>query len=204
MINDVLNYEEEAYNLGFKLIAGIDEAGRGPLAGPVVAACVILPRGLFIEGLTDSKKLSKKKRNLLFKIINEEALSIGIGIIDAKTIDQVNILEATKLAMIKAIKNGDIKPDYLLIDAVKLKTSIETLSLIKGDVLSHSISAASVIAKVTRDAIMDKLATKYPPYLFEKNAGYPTKAHISAIKKHGISKEHRKSYGPVKKYLENL
>ncbi len=204
MIKETLKYEEAAYQSGFTLVAGIDEAGRGPLVGPVVASSVILPRGLYIEGLTDSKKLSKKKREIYYKIIYENAIAVGVGIVDAKTIDRINILEASKLAMKKAIEDMKIKADYYLIDAVKLDIKEETLPLIKGDLKSHSISAASIIAKVTRDEMLEKLAIKYPHYGFEKNAGYPTKAHLEAIEKYGIISEHRKSYGPVKKYLDNL
>lgn len=201
MTKDTLRYEKDAYKQNYKYVAGVDEAGRGPLAGPVVAACVILAKDAYIEGLTDSKTLSKKKRELYFDEITKKALSIGVGIVDAKTIDKINILEASKLAMLKAIENSNIKPDYLLVDALNLDTEIAQMSLIKGDLLSHSISAASVIAKVTRDRILEELDKKHPVYNFAQNNGYPTKAHIKAIEKHGIVKEHRKTYGPVKKYL---
>ena len=193
MTKDTLKYELDAYKKNYNFVAGIDEAGRGPLAGPVVAACVILPKNLYIEGLTDSKKLSKKKREFFFEEIKSHALSIGIGIVDAKTIDKINILEASKLAMLKAVDDSSIKPDYLLVDAVNLDTKIDNSALIKGDLLSHSISAASIIAKVTRDKILEDLDKKYPVYNFAQNSGYPTKAHIEAIEKYGIIKEHRKT-----------
>ena len=200
---DNLKYEKEAYGLGYKLIGGIDEVGRGPLVGPVVTACVILPINYKLEGLTDSKKLSEKKRDKFYDIIMRDAISVGIGIIDEKIIDDVNIYEATKLAMYQAIENCNIKPDYILIDAMKLdKLSVPNISIIKGDMKSISISAASVIAKVTRDRMMYELDKKYPMYEFSKNKGYPTKTHIQAIERYGILKEHRKTFNPVSKYLD--
>jgi Ribonuclease HII len=199
---DIRKYEKELYKKKIKFIAGVDEVGRGPLVGPVVTAAVILPRNFKLDGLTDSKKLSEKKRDLFYSYIIEHAISYGIGIIDEKTIDKVNIYEATKLAMYEAINNLDIKPDHILIDAMKLDIEHST-SIIKGDSKSISIAAASVIAKVTRDKMMYELNNKYPHYNFKKNKGYPTKEHIEAIKKHGIINEHRKSYGPVKEYLIN-
>ena len=200
---DNLQYEKELYEKGYNLIAGIDEVGRGPLVGPVVTACVILPKNFCLEGLTDSKKLTEKKREKFFDIIMEEAISVGIGIMDQNVIDKVNIYEATKLAMYDAIKKSKIKPDYLLIDAMKLEdTDIPSTSIIKGDMKSISISAASVIAKVTRDRMMDELHEKYPMYNFKKNKGYPTKEHVEAIEKYGIINEHRKTFNPVSKYLK--
>ncbi|MDD4036082.1 MAG: ribonuclease HII [Bacilli bacterium] len=190
-------YEEELYNQGINYIGGIDEAGRGPLCGPVVAACVVLPRGFKLDGLTDSKKLSKKKRELFFSIINEQALGVGIGIIGAKTIDKVNIYEATKLAMKEALNNTNCKVEHVLIDAMKLDLEYPSTSIIKGDSKSITIAAASVIAKVTRDKIMDELDQKYPQYGFKNHKGYPTKKHIEAIKKYGIIEEHRKYFKPV-------
>ena len=199
---DNLKYEKELYEKGYQLIAGIDEVGRGPLVGPVVTSCVILPKNFCLEGLTDSKKLTEKKREAFFDIIMEKAIAVGIGIMDENVIDEVNIYEATKLAMYDAIKKCKTKPDYLLIDAMKLEnTDIPSLSIIKGDLKSISISAASVIAKVTRDRMMDDLHKKYPMYNFKKNKGYPTKEHIKAIEKYGIIKEHRKTFNPVSKYL---
>ena len=195
-------YEKELIDKGIKLIGGIDEVGRGPLVGPVVASCVILPLNYKLEGLTDSKKLSEKKREKFFDILMKDAISIGIGIIDEKKIDEVNIYEATKLAMKDAFNKMEIKPEHVLIDAMPLELSVPTTSIIKGDAKSLSIAAASVIAKVTRDRMMDELDKKYPYYNFKKNKGYPTKEHVEAINKYGIIKEHRKTYGPVKDYIE--
>lgn len=199
---DNYKYERELIDSGVKLIAGVDEVGRGPLVGPVVTACVILPLNYKLDGLTDSKKISEKKRNMFFDIIKKDALGIGIGIVSEKKIDEINIYEATKVAMKEAISNCNIKPEHVLIDAMKLDLDIPSTSIIKGDLLSLSISAASIIAKVTRDRMMYELDEKYPMYNFKKNKGYPTKDHLEAIKEYGIIDEHRKSYGPVKKYLE--
>lgn len=191
-------YEKKYNKLGYNLIAGVDEVGRGPLVGPVVAACVILPIDYTLEGLTDSKKLSEKKREYYYDIIMKDAVSIGIGIIDNNVIDSINIYEATKLAMIEAINKLSIKPDIVLTDAMKLDIELPVVPIIKGDLKSITISAASVIAKVTRDRMMDELDKEYPFYNFKKNKGYPTKEHVSAIEKHGILKEHRKTYAPIK------
>lgn len=201
--NNNYRYEEKYINLGYKLIAGVDEVGRGPLVGPVVAACVILPLNYRLEGLTDSKKLSEKKRNYYYEIIKKDALAIGIGIINEKIIDEINIYEATKKAMKEAINNLETKPDIVLIDAMKLDISIKTVPIIKGDLKSLTIAAASVVAKVVRDNMMYELDKEHPEYNFKSNKGYPTKDHIEAISKYGILKEHRKSYGPVKNYLIN-
>lgn len=199
---DNKKYEKELYNKGYKLIAGVDEVGRGPLVGPVVVACVILPKDFFLEGLTDSKKLSEKKREQFYDIIMEQAISVSIGIKDENVIDEVNIYEATKLAMYEAIENSKVKPDYVLIDAMKLENlDVPSLSIIKGDLKSISISAASVIAKVTRDRMMYELDKLYPMYNFKKNKGYPTKEHVIAIEKYGILKQHRKTFKPVSNYL---
>ena len=203
-MEDLYTYERELINQGITLIGGIDEVGRGPLVGPVVAACVILPLNYQLEGLTDSKKLSEKKREQFYEILKKEALSIGVGIISAEKIDEVNIYEATKLAMQDSIKNCSIKPEYLLIDAMKLDTSIPSNSIIKGDSKSLSIAAASVIAKVTRDRMLIELDKKYPMYDFKHNKGYPTKKHLEAINQYGIIDLHRKSYAPVKEYLERM
>lgn len=194
-------YERELRNKGITLIAGVDEVGRGPLIGPVVTACVVLPEVFCLPGLTDSKKLSEKKREELYALIKEQALGIGIGIIEAEKIDEVNIYEATKLAMKEAIKNCEIVPEHILIDAMKLDIDIPSTSIIKGDLKSITISAASVIAKVTRDRMMYELDKEYPMYDFKNNKGYPTKKHIEAIKKYGILKQHRKSFAPVKDYI---
>lgn len=205
-LKDNYRYERKLRENKITLIGGVDEVGRGPLVGPVVAACVILPEegNISLDGLTDSKKLSEKKRDELFIKIKEEALAIGIGIIDEKKIDEVNIYEATKLAMKEAINNCPIKPEHILIDAMPLDIDIPTTSIIKGDIKSITISAASVIAKVTRDKMLYELDKQYPMYDFKDNKGYPTKKHLEAIKKYGIIKEHRRSYGPVKKYLEEV
>ena len=194
-------YERELINNGLTLIGGVDEVGRGPLVGPVVAACVILPLNYNLDGLTDSKKLSEKKRDYYFDLINEQAVSIGIGIIDEKVIDEVNIYEATKLAMKDAINNMKVKPEHILIDAMPLDLDIPTTSIIKGDLKSITISAASVIAKVTRDRMLYDLDKKYPIYDFKNNKGYPTKKHLDAIDEFGIIDEHRRSYGPIKNYI---
>ena len=205
-LKDNYRYERKLRENKITLIGGVDEVGRGPLVGPVVAACVILPEegNLSLDGLTESKKLSEKKRDELFIKIKEEALAIGIGIIDEKKIDEVNIYEATKLAMKEAINNCPIKPEHILIDAMPLDIDIPTTSIIKGDIKSITISAASVIAKVTRDKMLYELDKQYPMYDFKDNKGYPTKKHLEAIEKYGIIKEHRRSYGPVKKYLEEV
>ena len=199
---DPYKYENELKNKGIKLIAGVDEVGRGPLVGPVVTACVILPDNFNLEGLTDSKKLTEKKRDFYYDEIMKQAISVGVGIVSNEEIDKINIYEATKVAMKQAIDNCSIKPEHVLIDAMKLDLDIPSTSIIKGDLLSISISAASVIAKVTRDRMMYELDEKYPMYDFKSNKGYPTKKHMEAIKEYGIIPEHRKSYGPVKEYLE--
>lgn len=193
-------YEEKYSNLDY--ICGVDEVGRGPLVGPVVASAVILPKNYYIEGLTDSKKLSKKKRESFFEIINKDALAIGIGVVDNQKIDEINILEASRLAMKIAVNNLKIKPDVILTDAMKLDMGIEEEDIIKGDLKSITISAASVIAKVTRDKMMEELHEKYPMYNFIKNNGYPTKEHIEAIKKYGIIEEHRKTFSPIKDIIK--
>lgn len=196
-------YEKNLRKEGISLIAGVDEVGRGPLVGPVVAACVILPEDFSLEGLTDSKKLSEKKREFFYDEIKKQALGIGIGIIDEKRIDEINIYEATKEAMKEAIDSCTVRPEHILIDAMPLQLEIPTTSIIKGDLKSITISAASVIAKVTRDKMMEELDKKYPMYDFIHNKGYPTKKHLEAINKYGIIKEHRRSYGPVKNVVTN-
>lgn len=201
-MNNLYEYENKLYSQGFNFIAGIDEVGRGPLIGPVVAACVILPVGFTLPGLTDSKKLSRLKRELFYSIIYEQAIGIGIGIVSAKQIDKINILKATKLAMKKAISNTKKPIDYLLIDAVKLDVAIPSISIIKGDNKSISIAAASVIAKVTRDRLMDDLDLRYPEYDFKHNKGYPTKKHLAALLQYGPVKEHRKTFKPVASILD--
>lgn len=194
---DSLKYEKQLYIKGVQYIAGVDEAGRGPLVGPVVASAVILPKNYYLEGLTDSKKLSEKKREYFFDKIYEDAISIGIGIVSAKEIDEINILNASKKAMIIAINNLNVVPEHILIDAVKLDIPINTTSIIKGDLLSHSIAAASIIAKVTRDRIMLELDKEYPEYGFSKHKGYPTKNHIENIGIYGVIDEYRFTFRPI-------
>ncbi len=201
-MDDLYQYERELINKGINLIAGVDEVGRGPLVGPVVTAAVILPVNYKLEGLTDSKKLTPKKRDKFYDIIMHDAISVSIGMKDAKIIDEVNIYEATKLAMMDAINGLNKKPEHVLIDAMPLDISIAHTSIIKGDAKSLSIAAASVIAKVTRDRMMDELGIKYPMYNYKKNKGYPTKEHIEAINKYGIIEGYRKTFGPVRDYLE--
>lgn len=203
-MEDLYKYERNLNKQNIFIIGGVDEVGRGPLVGPVVAACVVLPTNFYLEGLTDSKKLTEKKRDKFYNYIKENALSYGIGVIDEKRIDEINIYEATKEAMTMAIKdaNKKIKIEHILIDAMPLKLNIPSTSIIKGDAKSISIAAASVIAKVTRDKMMYELDQKYPMYDFKSNKGYPTKKHIEAINQYGIIKEHRKTYGPAKEYLE--
>jgi len=191
-----LTYEEgKLHAEGYELLAGIDEAGRGPLAGPVVAACVIFPKGLFLDGVDDSKKLSASKRERVYGDIMNNALSVGVGIVDHETVDSVNILNATRDAMIKAIVQCSVKPDFLLIDAVELKNfCLPQLSIIKGDQRSHSIAAASIIAKVTRDREMLGWHDIFPHYRFDKHKGYGTFEHIGLIKEFGLSSIHRRTF----------
>lgn len=199
---NLYQYEEELWNKGKKYVGGVDEVGRGPLVGPVVTACVILPHDFSCPGLTDSKKLSEKKRNEYYDYIMKNALSVSIGMKDEKVIDEVNIYEATKLAMYEAIEKSKITPDHVLIDAMKLENlNIPSTSIIKGDAKSISIAAASVIAKVTRDRMMYELDKQYPQYDFKHNKGYPTKKHLEAIEKYGVLKQHRRSFGPVEAYI---
>lgn len=205
VVSDMLKYEKELYEQGITLIAGTDEVGRGPLVGPVVAAAVILPVGYNLEGLDDSKKLTEKKREKYFDIIMEDAVSVGLGIVDAKTIDEINILEASRLAMKLAVDNLNVKPEHILSDAMKLTNlDIPYTDIIHGDALSLSIAAASVIAKVTRDRMMVELDKEYPEYGFAKHKGYPTKLHLENIKKYGILDNYRLSYKPVMAVLEEM
>lgn len=201
---NLYEYEFELYNKGIKYIGGVDEVGRGPLIGPVVTACVVLPKDFKLEGLTDSKQLSEKKRDKFFEYIKENAIACEVGIIGPEIIDEVNIYEATKLAMLQAINKvkEKIKLEHVLIDAMPLDLDIPSTSIIKGDAKSISIAAASVIAKVTRDKIMYELDEKYPQYGFKNHKGYPTKKHIEAIHTYGLIEGYRKSYGPVKEILE--
>lgn len=195
------SFEENAISKGFKTICGIDEAGRGPLAGPVYAAAVILPLGLEIAGLNDSKKLSEKKREELFDVICEKAVNFSIGIADEKEIDEINILNATFLAMKRAVDGLKIKPDYALIDGNRYPRigGVTEETIVKGDGKSMSVAAASILAKVSRDRYMLEIAEKYPQYCFEKHKGYGTKLHYEMLEKYGISPVHRKSF--LKKLL---
>lgn len=202
--NDLLKYEKELYKNNITLIAGVDEAGRGPLCGPVVAGAVILPKNYHLEGLNDSKQLSEKKREEFYEILKKEAIAIGVGIVSAKVIDEINILEASRKAMYLAIEDLGITPEYILSDAMRLDDiEIPTRPIIHGDALSLSIAAASVVAKVTRDHIMIEIDKLHPEYNLKKHKGYPTKEHIAKLEEYGIFDEYRLSYKPVKKVLEN-
>lgn len=192
---DWLKYENEAFDNGFDCVCGVDEAGRGPLAGPVCAAAVILPKGCIIEGLNDSKKLSEKKREQLFDVITQKAEAYSIAMASEKEIDEINILQATFLAMRRAVGSLDIKPDFVIVDGNRDPLlGIKTMTLIKGDALCESVAAASVLAKVTRDRYMLEMCEKYPEYQFQKHKGYGTKLHYEMIEKYGISDIHRKSF----------
>ena len=197
-------FENAALDEGFKTVCGIDEAGRGPLAGPVCAAAVILPLGLEIEGLNDSKKLSEKKREALYDIITEKAVAYSIALVDEKTIDEINILQATFKAMRNAVESLSVKPDIALIDGnQKPGLSIEQRTIVKGDAKSMSVAAASILAKVTRDRLMIKLDEEYPEYQFAKHKGYGTKLHYECLEKYGVSPVHRRTF--LKKLLgDNL
>ncbi len=198
---NLLKYEEELHNKGFNFIAGCDEAGRGPLVGPVVASAVILPENYYLEDINDSKQLSSKKREILYDIIMRDAISVGIGVVDAKKIDEINILEASRLAMNTALDNLNVKPDYILTDAMKLNRDVPVLPIIHGDALSETIAASSIIAKVTRDRLMIEYGKLHPLYEFDKHKGYPTKKHIELIKKYGILNEYRMTFKPIKDML---
>ena len=195
-LKELKRQEDELRNRGFNMICGIDEAGRGPLAGPVVVASVIMPANSMIEGVNDSKKVSEKKREKLYDQILEEAISYGVGIVGQDEIDETNILNATKKGLTMSLKELTVKPDLIIVDAL---THIDTMgipyeSIIKGDAKCYSISVASIIAKVTRDRIMREWDKVYPEYGFEKHKGYGTSAHIEAIKKYGLCPIHRKSF----------
>ena len=201
-LEQMLRYEKELYQAGYQTIAGIDEVGRGPLAGPVVAAAVILPPGCKIKGLNDSKKIPKKKHQEIYQAVLDKALAVGIGLMNSEIIDQVNIYEATKLAMKEALSKLSLKPDYLLIDAMKLDIDIPQESIIKGDANSLSIAAASIVAKVTRDKLMADYDKEYPGYDFAQNAGYGTKSHLQGLERHGVTPIHRKTFEPIKSMYE--
>lgn len=204
MIN-MYEYENSLINEGYNFIGGCDEAGRGPLVGPVVASCVVLPKNYKSDEINDSKKLSEKKREKLYDIIMKDALSVGVGIVSAKEIDELNIYEASRLAMIRAYNeaNKKVRIDYLITDAMPIDTlNIPVLKIIKGDAKSITIAAASIIAKVTRDRILLELDKKYPEYNFKKHKGYPTKEHIEKINKYGVFSEYRTTYKPVKDVID--
>ncbi len=199
-MNTMLEYETELYNSGKKLICGIDEAGRGPLAGPVCAAAVILPKELIIEGINDSKKLSEKKRAVLYDEITDKALAWSAQFVYQDVIDEINIRQATHLAMQNAVNALGVKPDILIVDGndgIGFEKT-ESLYIVKGDAKSQTIAAASIIAKVTRDRYMISLSEKYPQYGFEKHKGYGTKAHCEAIREYGVSDVHRKTFMTAK------
>lgn len=194
-LDNMLKYENEAYEKGYNYVCGVDEAGRGPLCGPVVAAAVILDRNAHLEGVNDSKKLSEKKREKLFDDIMEKAIAVGIGISDVDMIEEINILNATKEAMKEAISGLSIKPDFVLIDGNQdIQIDIDRTTVVSGDALSESIAAASIIAKVTRDRMLREYDKEYPEYGFAKHKGYGTKMHIEAIKKYGLTPIHRPSF----------
>ena len=202
-LEGMLTYEKECYARGMELIAGVDEVGRGPLAGPVVAAAVILPKACKIPGLNDSKKIPKSKHKEIYEAVLQNAIAIGIGVKDNQVIDQVNIYEATKLAMMEAIGRLDPQPQHLLIDAMKLDLPISQTSIIKGDANSLSIAAASIVAKVTRDQMMEEFDREYPGYDFAQNAGYGTAKHLAGLDKLGVTPIHRRSFEPVKSICED-
>ena len=202
-LEGMLTYEKECYARGMELIAGVDEVGRGPLAGPVVAAAVILPKACKIPGLNDSKKIPKSKHKEIYEAVLQNAIAIGIGVKDNQVIDQVNIYEATKLAMMEAIGQLDPQPQHLLIDAMKLDLPISQTSIIKGDANSLSIAAASIVAKVTRDQMMEEFDKEYPGYDFAKNAGYGTAKHLAGLVQLGVTPIHRRSFEPVKSMCED-
>ena len=202
-LEGMLAYEKECYALGMELIAGVDEVGRGPLAGPVVAAAVILPKACKIPGLNDSKKIPKSKHKEIYEAVLQNAIAIGIGIKDNHVIDQVNIYEATKLAMLEAIGQQEPQPQHLLIDAMKLDLPIPQTSIIKGDANSLSIAAASIVAKVTRDQMMEEFDREYPGYDFAQNAGYGTAKHLAGLVQLGVTPIHRRSFEPVKSMCED-
>lgn len=202
-LEKMLAYEKELYTQGIQLIAGVDEVGRGPLAGPVVAAAVILPKACKIPGLNDSKKIPKSKHKEIYEAVFQNAVAIGIGIKDNQVIDQVNIYEATKLAMMEAIGQLEPQPQHLLIDAMRLDLPISQTSIIKGDANSLSIAAASIVAKVTRDQMMEEFDREYPGYDFAQNAGYGTSNHLAGLDQLGVTPIHRRSFEPVKSMCED-
>ncbi len=203
-MEDLWKYEKELYNKGYKYIGGVDEVGRGPLIGPVVTSCVVLPKDFVLEGLTDSKKLSEKKRNEYYDYIINNCIAYSIGMCTPEEIDELNIYQASKTAMIRAIEEvkKQIPLDYVLSDAMPMDIDIPVMDIIKGDAKSISIAAASVVAKVTRDRIMYELDEKYPEYGFKNHKGYPTRKHYDALNKYGLIEGYRKTYGPVIKIMK--
>lgn len=201
---DLWKYEHEIYKQGFKYIGGVDEVGRGPLIGPVVTSCVVLPKDFKLDGLTDSKKLSEKKRNEYYEYIINNCVAYSIGMCTSEEIDEINIYQASRLAMIRAINKvkEQIPLDYILSDAMPMDIDIPVMDIIKGDAKSISIAAASVVAKVTRDRMMYELDKKYPEYGFARHKGYPTRGHYDALNKYGLIEGYRKTYGPVIKIME--
>ncbi len=196
-------YERELWGKGWSLIAGVDEAGRGPLAGPVIAAAVILPQDIFLPDLNDSKKLSPQKREEVFSRIGKEARAIGVGVVSEVTIDRINILQAAYLAMRQAVAELRASPDYLLVDGMTIPgLNISQLAIVKGDSLSISIAAASIVAKVTRDRLMIEQDRRFPQYGFAQHKGYGTKGHLRALDECGVSPLHRRSFRPVKERLK--
>ena len=198
---DLYQYENELYKKNYKLIAGCDEAGRGPMAGPLVAASVILPVGYKLPGLNDSKQLTPKKRDQLFDIIKRDAIEVQVCVMSVEDVDKYNVYTGSKMAMTYCVNNFKNKPDYVLTDCMPLEEissqGIEVLDIVKGDAKSATIAAASVIAKVTRDRIMEELDEKYPEYGFKKHKGYVTKMHLQALDEYGVSEVHRKTFAPV-------
>ena len=203
-MNDLYKYENELYDKGINYIGGVDEVGRGPLVGPVVAACCVLPKDFILEGLTDSKKLTEKKRDEYYEYLINNALAYAVGEVSPEEIDEINIYEASRKAMIIAIDKvkKQLNLEHVLVDAMPLDIDIPTTSIIKGDAKRISIAAASVIAKVTRDRMMYELDKKYPMYGYKDHKGYPTKKHLEAIKEYGLIEGYRKSYKPVKNIIE--
>lgn len=204
METNLYQYEHELWNQGVEYVGGVDEVGRGPLIGPVVTACVVLPHDFILPGLTDSKKLSEKKRDQFYDYIMEHAIAVEIGMDSPERIDEINIYQASKEAMIKAINQvkEKIPLQYVLTDAMPMELDIPVLPIVKGDAKSITIAAASVVAKVTRDRMMIALDEKYPQYGFKNHKGYPTKKHLEAIRTYGLIDGYRKTYGPVKELLE--
>lgn len=201
-LDELLMYERELYAQSLTHIAGIDEVGRGPLAGPVVAAAVILPENCKIAGLNDSKQIPKSQHEAVYERVMAAAVAVGIGIVDNHEIDRVNIYQATKIAMLEAVDNLSVTPDHLLVDAMTLAINIPQTSLIKGDAKSMSIAAASIVAKVNRDRLMTDYDLQYPGYDFAHNAGYGTKKHLEGLAKQGFTDIHRRSFEPIKSMVE--